>query len=402
IATASEASSSAAKTDTASEASSSAAKTGTASEAGSSAAKTDTASEAGSSAAKTDTASEASSSAGNSRIIQNSNGQVNKQEDLSLEARKVSVNRDNSRKVSVNRDNFKDYFRQNGSAADNYDPNTGIQTITNNSFQSGNVAFDGTIDVKNNFEINGAINLGQVTRNGSYTGIADGIGFVFYKGDRNQIGGNGGNLGIYGVTDAFGWKVDTWLNDSKFTNTSQVLQGDYDDGHTNPYGAFVTTDSTGHGTIDQQSAKNLVNSIEDNEFHSIRFVYTASTKEFKIILSTPAGDVTFSKTFDYDATNSAYYFTIAASTGALPTHQAFRIDSMTYSPIQKAIINYIDDTTGKTIASDSVTGSSKEIIDYSTLNRISDFQKQGYNLVTNGFPEGAIYNDDDTVDQIFD
>ena len=233
-------------------------------------------------------------------------------------------------KITVNRDNFTDFFNQNGSAKDNYDQLTGIQTITNGSFQSGNISFDGSIDVRHNFEIDGAINLGQITSNYGYTGIADGIGFVFYKGERNQVGGNGGDLGIYGVTNAFGWKVDTWLNDSNHTNSGQNLKGDYDDGHHNPYGAFITTNKTGYGSIDQQSAKNLTRSIEDNKFHDVKFIYTANTKEFKIVLSTPDGDVPFSKTFDYDETSPAYYFTIAASTGILPTNQAFRIDSMTY------------------------------------------------------------------------
>ncbi|MES5404914.1 YSIRK-type signal peptide-containing protein [Streptococcus infantarius] len=304
-------------------------------------------------------------------------------------------------KITINRDNFKDFFHQNGSAKDNYDQLTGIQTITNGSFQSGNISFDGSIDVRHNFEIDGAINLGQITSSYGYTGIADGIGFVFYKGERNQVGGNGGDLGIYGVTNAFGWKVDTWLNDSAHTNSGQNLKGDYDDGHQNPYGAFITTNKTGYGSIDRQSAKNLTRSIEDNKFHDVKFIYTANTKEFKIVLSTPDGDVPFSKTFDYDETSPAYYFTIAASTGILPTHQAFRIDSMTYSSIQKAIINYVDGTTGRTIASDSVTGNSEETIDYSTANKISGFQKNGYELVKDGFSKGATYDDDDTVDQSF-
>ncbi|WP_173008885.1 lectin-like domain-containing protein, partial [Lactobacillus helveticus] len=302
-------------------------------------------------------------------------------------------------KITVNRDNFKDSFNQNGSAKDNYDQLTGIQTITNGSFQSGNISFNGSIDVRNNFEIDGAINLGQITSNYGYTGIADGIGFVFYKGERNQVGGNGGDLGIYGVTNAFGWKVDTWFN--QHTAYNQILKGDYDDGHHNPYGAFITTNKTGYGSIDQQSAKNLTRSIEDNKFHDVKFIYTANTKEFKIVLSTPGGDVPFSKTFDYDETSPAYYFTIAASTGILPTNQAFRIDSMTYSPIQKAIINYVDDTTGRTIASDSVTGNSEKTIDYSTANKISGFQKNGYELVNDGFSKGATYDHDDTVDQKF-
>ena len=398
--TASAASSSAVKSDTASAASSSAVKSDTASAASSSAVKSDTASAASSSAAKSDTASAASSSAAKSDTASTASSSAAKSDTASAVSSSAVL--PSSGIVTVNKDNFDKYFNQNGSAINNYDKDTGIQTITNGSFQSGNVTFDGSIDVRNNFEIDGAINLGQVTSNRGYTGIADGIGFVFYKGDRNQVGGNGGNLGIYGVSDAFGWKVDTWLNDSKHTNSSQVLHGDYDDGHTNPYGAFITTNKDGYGTIDQQSAQNLVSSIEDNNFHNIKFIYTAATQEFKIVLSTENGDVTFSKIFDYDTTSPAYYFTIAASTGVLPTHQAFRIDSMTYSPIQKAIINYVDDTTGKTIASDSVTGDSEKPIDYSTASKISNFEKQGYKLVKDGFLEGTSYDDDDTVDQIFD
>ncbi|MFC0233617.1 hypothetical protein ACFFIF_06370 [Vagococcus entomophilus] len=271
--------------------------------------------------------------------------------------------------------------------------------------QSGNVAFSGAIDVRNNFEIDGAINLGEVTSNRGYTGIADGIGFVFYKGERNQVVGTGGDLGIYGVTNAFGWKIDTWLNDSKHSkhskhsNTNQILKGDYDDGHTNPYGTFITTDSKGYGTIDQSSAAEINKAIEDNQFHSIKFIYTAATKKFKIILNTPSGDVTFTKTFEYDASNPAYYFTIAASTGALPTHQAYKIDNMVYSPIQKAIVNYIDDNNGKVLASDSLTGSSSSVIQYATDSQFAFFKAKGYELVRDGFISGSKY---DTKDQIFE
>ncbi|MBZ1523868.1 mucus binding protein, partial [Leuconostoc mesenteroides] len=443
--TTSASSSSAVKTDSTSASSSSAVKTETTSASSSSAVKTDSTSASSSSAVKTETTSASSSSAtkadsanatstneysasasnlsktgaastststevktnakyANSVETVDNNKRGNRENTHSINQSRIvkrSLVDPSAGKITINRDNFKDFFNQNGSAKDNYDQLTGIQTITNGSFQSGNISFDGSIDVRHNFEIDGAINLGQITSRYGYTGIADGIGFVFYKGERNQVGGNGGNLGIYGVTNAFGWKVDTWLNDSHHTNSGQNLKGDYDDGHQNPYGAFITTNKTGYGSIDRQSAKNLTRSIEDNKFHDVKFIYTANTKEFKIVLSTPDGDVPFSKTFDYDETSPAYYFTIAASTGILPTHQEFRIDSMTYSPIQKAIINYVDDTTGRTIASDSVTGNSEETIDYSTANKISGFQKNGYELVKDGFSKGATYDNDDTTDQNF-
>ncbi|MCS8572947.1 lectin-like domain-containing protein [Pediococcus pentosaceus] len=198
--------------------------------------------------------------------------------------------------VYVNKDNFKDYFNQNGSAKGNYNPITGEQKLTTGSWQSGNTTFKGGIDLRHNFRIDGAINLGKETKVRNVfrviKGIADGIGIVFYKGTRNQIGRSGGNLGIYGVTNAFGWKADTWHNvgrSFKFGNTTRRLQGEADDAFPDPYGAMVTTNKNGQGTIDKDSVRPLPKIIEDNKYHAIKMIYTARTKEFKVILSTPTG-----------------------------------------------------------------------------------------------------------------
>lgn len=316
--------------------------------------------------------------------------------------------------VNVDESNFLNYFTQNGSAVNNYDETTGVQSITTGSQQSGNVAFNGAINLNYNFTINGAINLGKITSAGGYTGVADGIGFAFYQGERNQVGGTGGNLGIYGITNAFGWKLDTWYNDEAQKNTTQILDGDYDDGYTttsgNPYGAFISTNSSGYGTIDSTTVKSISkSSIIDNSFHNIIFSYIASTKTMIITLTIDSNTTaTFSKEIDYDTINPLYYFTIAASTGSLPTNQAFKITKMTYSTAQQAIINYIDDTTGKTLTSDTVIGNGGETIDYSTATQIAKYEALGYELVTDGdgftnaTAAGKVYDYDDTTDQTFD
>lgn len=311
--------------------------------------------------------------------------------------------------VYVNKDNFKDYFNQNGSAKGNYNPITGEQKLTTGSWQSGNITFKGGIDLRHNFRIDGAINLGKETKVRNVfrvlKGIADGIGIVFYKGTRNQIGGSGGNLGIYGVTNAFGWKADTWHNvgrSFKFGNTTRRLQGEADDAFPDPYGAMVTTNKNGQGTIDKDSVRPLPKIIEDNKYHAIKMIYTARTKEFKVILSTPTGDVIFKKKFDYDAKDPVYYFTIASSTGVLPTKQFFKIDSMEYTSIQKAFIKYIDDNTGTNMRVRVLTGQGGKTMKYSTRADIQDYLKQGYQLVSDNFVTGTTFDTDDRTDQIYE
>lgn len=311
--------------------------------------------------------------------------------------------------VYVNKDNFKDYFNQNGSAKGNYNPITGEQKLTTGSWQSGNITFKGGIDLRHNFRIDGAINLGKETKVRNVfrvlKGIADGIGIVFYKGTRNQIGGSGGNLGIYGVTNAFGWKADTWHNvgrSFKFGNTTRRLQGEADDAFPDPYGAMVTANKNGQGTIDKDSVRPLPKIIEDNKYHAIKMIYTARTKEFKVILSTPTGDVIFKKKFDYDAKDPVYYFTIASSTGVLPTKQFFKIDSMEYTSIQKAFIKYIDDNTGTNMRVRVLTGQGGKTMKYSTRADIQDYLKQGYQLVSDNFVTGTTFDTDDRTDQIYE
>ncbi len=287
--------------------------------------------------------------------------------------------------------------------------NTNEQKLTTGSWQSGNITFKGGIDLRHNFRIDGAINLGKETKVRNVfrviKGIADGIGIVFYKGTRNQIGRSGGNLGIYGVTNAFGWKADTWHNvgrSFKFGNTTRRLQGEADDAFPDPYGAMVTTNKNGQGTIDKDSVRPLPKIIEDNKYHAIKMIYTARTKEFKVILSTPTGDVIFKKKFDYDAKDPVYYFTIASSTGVLPTKQFFKIDSMKYTSIQKAFIKYIDDNTGTNMRVRVLTGQGGKTMKYSTRADIQDYLKQGYQLVSDNFVTGNTFDTDDRTDQIYE
>ncbi|WP_338226027.1 mucin-binding protein, partial [Lactiplantibacillus paraxiangfangensis] len=53
---------------------------------------------------------------------------------------------------------------------------------------------------------------------------------------------------------------------------------------------------------------------------------------------------------------------------------------------QKVSVSYVDDTTGKTLKTDSISGTTGSKSSYSTSGSIADYKKQGYELVTDGYP----------------
>ena len=215
-------SSSAVKAETTSASSSSAVKAETASASSSSAVKAETTSASSSSAVKAETTSASSSSATKADATSASSSSAAKAETASAKTRqtvtKISYNTllqqlrtskvlatDADALTHVTKDNFLAYFSLNGSAT--YDQNTGIVTITPDEYNKvGNFSLKSKIDMNTSFTLTGKVNLGS-NPNG-----ADGIGFAFHNGNTTDIGNAGGNLGIGGLQNALGFKLDTWSN----------------------------------------------------------------------------------------------------------------------------------------------------------------------------------------------
>lgn len=66
---------------------------------------------------------------------------------------------------------------------------------------------------------------------------------------------------------------------------------------------------------------------------------------------------------------------------------------------QKASVVYRDETSGSTLEAVALAGKSGEAVNYSTAERIKHYQDLGYVLVTDGYPAGATFDLDSTVDQ---
>ncbi len=68
---------------------------------------------------------------------------------------------------------------------------------------------------------------------------------------------------------------------------------------------------------------------------------------------------------------------------------------------QEGSVSYVDDTTGKTLKTDSISGTTGSKSSYSTSGNIADYKKQGYELVTDGYPVDLTFDNDDTTAQNF-
>ena len=68
---------------------------------------------------------------------------------------------------------------------------------------------------------------------------------------------------------------------------------------------------------------------------------------------------------------------------------------------QKASVVYRDKTSGSILETVTLAGKSGEAVNYSTAERIKHYQDLGYVLVTDGYPTGASFDLDSTVDQVW-
>ena len=81
-----------------------------------------------------------------------------------------------------------------------------------------------------------------------------------------------------------------------------------------------------------------------------------------------------------------------------------RVETVTYrKDAQKAVIRYVSTNGNHVLTTDEVTGKSGEAIAYSTTSQITEFEKQGYKLVSDEFTAGGakVYDYDTARDQVY-
>ncbi|MFT8879048.1 MAG: MucBP domain-containing protein, partial [Oenococcus sp.] len=310
------------------------------------------------------------SSTGNSQM---SSPNTSKTVQVSYKTLLAYTNLDAVAQTHVTPQNFLDYFTLNGSAINNYDPNTGIVTITPDANDKvGNFSLKSKIDMNTSFTLTGQVNLGS-NPNG-----ADGIGFAFHNGNTDDLGNAGGNLGIGGLQDAIGFKLDTWNNSYQAPQSSQggdVNGAQIDPTNSNgfgwngdsmkaPYGTFVTTSDQQIKAVDgteverwwaqdvSNEAQALSKNDVDGQFHNFTVTYDGTTRQLTINYTQTSGKIL---TWTYSVPNSdeAMSMIVSASTGGAKNQQQFKITSFDFQQAATVNVLYVD-TSGHQIAQGTV------------------------------------------------
>ncbi|MFT9037418.1 lectin-like domain-containing protein, partial [Liquorilactobacillus nagelii] len=285
-----------------------------------------------------------------------------------------TLSEENNGFANVTKDNFLDYFSLNGSAT--YDQDTGIVTITTDTNNEvGNFSLKSKIDMNSSFTLTGQVNLGDKTS--SHMG-ADGIGFAFHDGNTTDIGNAGGNLGIGGLQNAIGFKLDTWHNDYQIpqankdgaeisSTDSNGFGWDSDPSATSypQFGAFVTTSNeqveTANGqsyqrwwaTTDTSSAQKLNAADLDGQFHDFVVSYDGDTRILTISYTQTDGTI-LTWTKSVSSSDQAMALIVSASTGGAKNLQQFKIESFSFREAATVNVMYVD-TEGNQIAQGTVT-----------------------------------------------
>ncbi|MFT8455117.1 MAG: MucBP domain-containing protein [Schleiferilactobacillus harbinensis] len=302
------------------------------------------------------------SSAANNNLPNSTTVQVSYQNLLTQLSSSSELNADSEALTNVTKDNFEDYFSLNGSAT--YDQTTGIVTITpDENNKVGSFFLKSKIDMNTSFTLTGQVNLGNKT---SSQGGADGVGFDFHTGNTTDIGNAGGNLGIGGLQNAIGFKLDTFHNDygTPWANEdgAQVAPTDPDgygydadpDRTKFPqFGAFVKTSQKlvqaqdGHyysrwwGTTDMSSVQELNSRDLDGQFHDSVVSYDGSNRKLTIKYTETGGDVLTWSTSISDA-YKAMAMVVSASTGYYKNLQQFKISSFDFKQAATVNVKYVD------------------------------------------------------------
>ncbi|WP_125713606.1 MBG domain-containing protein [Companilactobacillus kedongensis] len=181
--------------------------------------------------------------------------------------------------------------------------------------QASHVSFEHEIDFGHNFYMSGALGIGSKSYNG-----ADSVGFIFAPGDPSEAtkGGSGGQLGLGGLSNAFGFIFDEYHN------------GNFNDPSTSPYVGWRTTDSNGNLqspiSSDYKSTTYIGLQRSSSPVNDFTMNYDASTQMLTVVLKGQS----FSRKIE-DVT-TGYSLSISASTGGSWNDYSAKIDNFTYTP----------------------------------------------------------------------
>ena len=287
-----------------------------------------------------------------------------------------------SNSVVVTKDNFNDHMNVSGSAV--YDPKTGIVTLTpDEKSKKGAISLNTRLDSNRSFRFDGKVNLGN-----RYEGFhnstddfdgGDGIGFAFSPGDRGEIGKEGAAVGIGGLKNAFGFKLDTFHNTSPPKGDAKANKDPSSMIGKGAFGAFVSTDTNGVATTDVNSASPLKVQPTDNSLQDFVIDYNGDTK---VMTVTYAGQTWTKNMSDWikRSGSTTFLLSMTVSTGGAKNLQQVQFGTFEYTQSATAQVRYVDANTGKDIIPPKTYAG--EVDGSATIDKQIDAMKsKGYNYI---------------------
>ena len=335
--------------------------------------------------------------------------------------------------IKVDKDNFSDYFNLHGNAS--YDSNSGVVTLTPaRVYMNGSTALNVKIDTTKDFKLEGEFLIKTDDPNRI---PVDGIGFALTPDDQTKLGYNGAAVGISGLKDAVGFKIDTFLNRDINNNGGNsfpyiengvvVVQNAFEqdpsvvlygtdvqshgighDYHHDDFGAFMETDEHGFGrhVVDTNKASLPSFFTLKNDFQSYVISYKADTKILSVSLDNKTYTYNMTDYLNkiqnkYGSTDLSLRFTASSNAAigqdpnTVDTLQQIKIKSFEFAASGFNRINYINQNSGNRIVNPTdFLGLKNEVKDVRTPANATNvtITSNGYTLVATDTSKAPTYN----------
>ena len=289
----------------------------------------------------------------------------------------------------VTKANFADHFRVIGNTSW-YNPNTGIISLTDDTNNLVSAAYlTSKLDISQGFHLTGKVNLGHRSM---AQNSGNGVSFILSPNSPGEIGKAGPAVGIGGLKNAFGFKLDTKFDGQESTFAKA------DPSYLNQLGAFGafihTTQDYQHKAITYNSKngiegpKLLRGKPDNNLFYPFSFEFNPKTEMLKVLYEGQTWERNIADWLRLSKTTK-FNLTIFASTGPNGSNkQQFKFGSFTYLPTSTVYVQYKDVDTGENIARPNyLAGKAGDIISINHLQK--DVSDDNYEFV---MAEGPVKN----------
>ncbi|MGZ0001477.1 lectin-like domain-containing protein [Leuconostoc mesenteroides] len=282
----------------------------------------------------------------------------------------ITANKSTLREL-INNDNTLNQLVINGDA---FVDNNIITLTPDKQSMSGTAYLKTPINFSNDVLLSLKVNVGDKSqqRNGG-DGIA--VSFVPYDQINLLNQKHGGALGLGGIKNVFGFKVDTYFNQVGETGIfdPDPSKFGFSQGSGVPFGAFFSGTSEGVIQTLSEGAQSLDQKIYGNQLEDLTISYDSNNRLFQINYH--------GKTWNHSIKNAneldkPMYLVFSSSTGTNHNLQQILLDTTDFKPYTSTVtVNYLDESNKKIAPSETLTGTPNE--KYTTNEK----KIEGYELI---------------------